>query len=196
MNQWSDEYLTIYQVTSTNITLVIAQGAYTIGVTGTPSIAQTRPPRIEMGPGAASVVISSVTTLINVVSAAEWRGIESIASGAGTPDTLFYDPQYPLGVLNLAPVPDAVGTVTFGAWAPLRSFASLTLPSVTLAAGAEEALKTNLTVALKPYFRDAALDPVIAALAVQSKSMLQQTNLTSRALLGRGPRVQAQRASQ
>lgn len=193
INQWNDEYLSIYQLTTIEVDLVAEQAAYTIGLTGTPDLAQSRPVRIESGPGAATVTIADTTTLLNVVSAVEWRGIESISPGSGIPDTLYYDPQYPNGVLNLAPTPSAIGTLTCYGWTPLRSFTELTDPDVTLSAGVQDALKTNLAVALKPYFQTAALAPEIMAMAVHSKTMLQQTNLTSRAMLGRGPKPIAPR---
>jgi hypothetical protein len=195
LSQWSDEYLSVYQAVDTPLTLVIGQASYTIGLSSppTPALAVPRPTRLNMGPAAASILITALTFPINVVSSLEWRVIEGFSPTPGTPDTLFYDPQYPNGVLNFAPTPSAVGVVTFARWVPLQEFTDLTDPDVVFASGGEEALKTNLAVAMKPYWTAAALDPVVAALAVHSKAMLQQTNLVSRAMLGRGPRAAAQR---
>jgi hypothetical protein len=189
LNQWAEEYLSVYQLVPTTITLSNGKGAYTIGVSGAPDISQTRPERIEIGPGAASATFSAVTTLVNVVSAVEWNAIEGIASGTGVPDTLFYSPGYPLGVLNVAPVPTGAGTMSFSAWLALRSFTSLFLPSVILSAGCEDALKTNLALVLKPFFLSAAVDPMLAQQAVKTKAMLGYTNLASRAMIGRGMRA-------
>jgi hypothetical protein len=191
VNQWGEEYLTVYTLTATTIPLVANQKSYTIGVVASPSINQQRPPRIETGPGAASISGAPV----NVVSSVEWNAIEGTNTGFGTPDTLFYDPQYPNGVLNVAPTPDAIGSLIFQAWTPLRSFASLSLPSVIFAAGCEDALKTNLALALKSYFSPGAIDPALVVLAANSKQLLGYTNLTSRAMLRRGIKVMQPQAA-
>ena len=189
INLWADDNLFIYQAIATTITLAVGKKAYTIGATGTPDIVQQRPRRIDMGPGAANVTISAVTTPINVVSAIEWNMIESLATASGTPDTLFFDPQYPNGVLNVAPTPSAIGTLIFGAWQPLASFTSLAQPSVTFAQGGLLALKSNLAFLLRPYFKPGPPPATLIAAASASKGALQRSNLVSRAMLGREPRA-------
>jgi hypothetical protein len=184
IDEWSDEYLYVFDLVPTTINLVATQGAYTIGVTGA-NIAQQRPARISMGPGQASATIASVTTPINVVAAVEWNSIQGIAPGVGTPDTLWYDARYPNGVLHLAPVPNVGGTAVFTAWGPLNSFTSLVTPEVNLSAGTYETLKSNLAVKLKTYFTAAVIDQVVAASAVTGKQNLRHTNLLSRAMIGR-----------
>lgn len=190
VNQWADEYLYVYQLVPTNITLVGTQGVYTIGLVSGSTINQQRPVRIETGPGAAFVA-GTPNLPVNVVSGIEWASIESIGSGAGSPDTLFYNPTYPNGTLNVAPVPTGAGTLTFQAWQPIRVFTALNNPAstVSFAAGNEETLKLNLAVMLKTYFRDAPLDPVLAQQAQRAKIMMQHTNMTSRAMLGREARM-------
>lgn len=187
LNQWGDDYLFVYQLVPTAITLVIGTASYTIGVSGA-TITQSRPTKINSGPGGASVLIGSTTSLVNVVSAIEWASIEGIVPGTGTPENLYYDPQYPNGVLNVSPTPDAVGSLTFQAWQPLRSFASLDIPASTVnyAAGAEETMKSNLAMELKPYFSDSQLNPAVMMAASEGKMALRQTNITSRAMLSRG----------
>ncbi len=185
IDELSDEYLYIYDQLTTTITLVIGQGAYTIGVTGSPSIMQTRPVRINMGPGQATATIATVPTAVNVVSAVEWNSIEGIAPGTGTPGTLFYDARYPNGILNVSPVPNAVGTLVFQAWEPLTGFESLFVRDVTLTPGGLETLVSNLAIKLKTYFTQAVIDPTVAAGAITSKQNLRHTNLLSRAMIGR-----------
>ena len=185
MDGWADEYLYVYKTIPTTIDLVVDQAAYAIGSTGATTIVQERPARISMGPGAATATIATVDSPVNVVSSVEWNMIEAIASGSGTPDTLFYDPLYPNGILNLAPVPDALGTLVFQAWYPIQRFNTLSDPDVTLAPGCDETIKTNLAVRLKPYFSEAVLNPAITAGAITSKQNLRHTNLLSRAMIGR-----------
>lgn len=198
LGQWGDDYLFVYQLVPTTFTLVIGTAQYTIGATGTPTISQPRPTKINSGPGAATATISAVTTLVNVVSAIEWQSIESISPGNGTPGNLYYDPTYPNGTLNVSPTPNIGGTLTFQAWQPIRAFTSLDNPasSTNYAAGAEETMKANLAIELKPFFSDTPMNPAVSLAAAESKLALRQTNITSRAMLARGiirqpPRQQA-----
>jgi hypothetical protein len=123
---------------------------------------------------------------VNVVSGIEWASIVSTNLASGTPTALYYDPQYPLGVLNVAPIPDAIGQVMFEAWERLNGFTNLTTPNVNFAAGGEMAVKSNLAVMLKSYFTEAQIPPAVVLEAVTTKDMLRYTNITSRAMLRRG----------
>lgn len=180
LDHWADEYLSAYSLIPTTIALVIGQSSYTIGTIAGTSINQQRPTKVNFGPGAA--LLGAVP--INVVSAVEWQAIQGLATQSGTPDTLFYDPQYPIGVLNVAPKPVAGGNLVFQAWTPLRSFPDLTT-SYTLAAGVDEALKTNLAVVLQSYFSGANLSPMVVAAATLAKQSLRHSNSPSKAYIGR-----------
>lgn len=182
LDQWADEYLYVTQSVATVITLVNGTSSYTIGPGGV--INQARPQQITAGPGVANATITAVTTPIDVVTGLEWRNIYSVAPGSGTPNILYYDPQYPLGILHLAPTPASVGTVTFGAWLPLTEFPDEGT-EFTLVPGMDDSLKTNLAVALKPYFATAQIDPLVVMQAMRGKSMLRYTNLASRSMIGR-----------
>lgn len=183
IDQWSNEFVFIYTLTPLALSLLVGANAYTIGGQGQ-SITSQRPSRIVYGPGEASVVISGTTTPVNVVSALEWQAIQSINAGDGTPDTLWYDPQYPVGVLNVAPNPTAVGVLTFYTFVPFTAFAD-TSTKYDLAQGTDDALKTNLAVSLKPYFSSATVDPVVVSRAETSKYFIRISNTTSRAMIKR-----------
>jgi hypothetical protein len=176
IDEWANDNLYVYQVTPVEVDLTSGIDSYSLA---------SRYPRLETGPGRATCTISSVESEVNIVSAIEWNVIYSLYTGEGTPDTLFYDPQYPVGIVNVRPIPNKTGTLNFNAWFdPLVAFAD-GAEEVTLAEGADEALKTNLAVALKPYFTTAQLDPSIIAAAAASKTALRQYSMTSRAMIQR-----------
>lgn len=186
IDNWSAENLPIYTLSSISFTTSSAVGAYTIGLSGT--INNARPSYIQGGPAAASYTHSGSTTPISVVSAVEWRNIESTGTGTGSTgisNTMWYDPQYPLGVINVMPVPTSNSdTITFEGWVACNSLPNLSLEQV-YEAGADLALKTNLAIQLKPYFLDSQLPPELVALAWESKNALRYTNITSRAMMRR-----------
>ena len=181
IDAWSNEYVFFYSLTTVTATLTSSKVSYTIGPTGA-DITAPRPARIAYGPNEASNTISAVKTLMNVVSAVEWQAGPSLSVATGTPDTLYYDPQYPLGVLKVSPIPNAGGTFSFNSWVPLQSFPDLST-TYTLSFGGEEALRSNLAVALKSYFADTQLDQITAIRAVETKKALAYSNVNSRAML-------------
>lgn len=185
LDQWQNESVFIYSLTTTALNLQATAASYTIGPPGTmANIATGRPNKIQQGPGAASVLAAGTTYNVNVISALEWSCIQSIAPASGIPDTLFYDPQYPVGVLNVSPTPNAAMVLTFYQLIAFTSFAT-SATSAAFAQGTVDALKNNLAVNLKPYFSSAQLDPVIVARSETSKEFLRTQSVVSRAMLKR-----------
>lgn len=197
LDAWANEYLYFYYLGSQSFPLVQGQGSYTIGNAGAgANIVAPRPTRIAYGPGAASVVSAGVQTAINVVSAVEWTAIESMATTSEVPDTLFYDPAYPVGVLNIAPSPTAAGgVVTFSPWLPLTAFPNLN-NEYNLTFGEQEAIKFNLALKAHPYFLDGPPNPIVALNALKTKTFLKDSNIASRGMLGRGMQMGQSRGGQ
>jgi len=186
IDEWQEENLFCQQLIARTLTISNGKSSYTIGPNGSPSLVAPRPNAIEMGPSEASVTISATTSPVNVVPAIEWEMIQSINPGVGTPDTLYYDPQYPLGVLNLAPTPNAAGTVSFNAMQVLNSFADLASTSYLLAQGVQNALQSNLALSLMPsYAGTRQPSPRLMADAAEGKDFLRYGNIVSRAMLNR-----------
>lgn len=184
LDEWANENIFVQQYTATAITLSSAKASYTIGPVGA-DVTAPRPSNIEYGPGAASVVVSATTTAVNVVSQIEWASIYSISPGVGTPDTLFYDPTYPKGTLNVSPTPNAVGTLTFNAASVLSSFPTLGT-TANLALGVQNAIQNNLALDLLPYYRSTAQpNPRTMADAAEGKDFLRYLSLVSRGMMGR-----------
>lgn len=191
IDAWADEFLFPTIITAATVTLTNGVASYTVGPGGAVNVQY--PQGISYGPGVGSVTASAVTTPANVVSAIEWNMIESLAPGAGVPNVLFYDPQYPLGVLNVAPTPNGSMTASVPFTYPLTSFPAI-FTNYTMGQGVFDALVHNLCVTAKPYFAVTQMDPNIAVLAVETKDFLRYSNRTSRAFLGRDSKRQMARA--
>lgn len=184
LDELAGENIFVYQAPpSTGNVLTAAKASYLVGLIGA-DITLARPNKISYGEGQASVTIAAATTPVKVVSAIEYQSLLAYAPAPGTPDTLWYNTTYPNGTLNFLPVPSATGTFSFNPWSILTSFASLST-NVTLAPGMLDALRTNLAVYSKSYFRDAQLDPIIASLAAMAKDFLRYQGQTSRGMFKR-----------
>lgn len=181
IDQWQNEFVFIYSLTTYTINLAVGVQSYPIGPPG-----YIRPNRIQNGPGGASATLGSSTYSINVVSVLEWGGVQGVDPGRGIPDTMYYDPQYPVGMLNLAPVPNVAMVLSFYSFTPFYSFANYST-SAAFSHGTIDALKDNLAVYAKPYFMTAQLDPIIASRAETTKEFLRTTGTISRALIRRSP---------
>ena len=184
IDQWNEEYIPVYALTAVTANIIGAQAAYNVGNGHAFNV--SRPISIAMGPQGATALISAVSTPINVVSQTEWEQIESKNSAAGTPPLYaFYDPQYPIGILNINPAPAAsTGTITINAWVPAATLATLST-SNTFAAGGVRALKTNLAIRLQPYFLDGQISQSLAIESVEAKDAIRYTNQVSRAMMRR-----------
>lgn len=137
------------------------------------------------GPITASVLVGSVIGApVNVVSAIEFKASAAYAPTAGQPDTLNYTDGYSTGTLKVLPAPSAILTLTFQAWARITSFPTL-FTAYNLVVGVLDALRQNLAVSGKTYFRDAQIDPLIVQSAVVSRAFLRYQSINSRAMLDR-----------
>lgn len=177
LDSWSNEDLMTYAIFEQEYQMVPGQSQITIGPGG--NINTVRPLRLIDGPGAA--YIQDLTPgqnnyPVNVVPRDVWNMIGSRTVNSNVPDTLFYDPQYPLGIINLFPVPNLAWNLFFDSYQQLTEFANL-YSELTLPVGYKKALQDCLAVELKPYFKTGPLDPMILAKASNSKGNIKRTNL-------------------
>ena len=184
IDEFASQRLFIYQFEPYSFATVANTPIYTIGQSAGATIAATRPSQIVTGEQEASITISEVETPINVVSAIEFKSLAGYSPQNGTPDTLWYNPVYPNGVINLLPTPSVVGTVAFNAWEILQSFANLNT-TAALAVGVQEVLTDMLSVKLKSYFSEGVLNPVVAARAMGARDILRYQSMQSRATFNR-----------
>lgn len=176
LDSWSNESLTTFCYLQSSFPLVVNKSIYTVGAGGDINI--TRPIRISDAAGAAYMLdVNSNKYPIDVVDQLGFNLRTTSAVNSNIPDTLYYDNQFPLAKMNVWPIPnDGSYTCYFFSWTQLSDFASLTTVA-SLPPGYNLAIKTNLAVALKPYFRDAELDPIIALRADKSLANIKRSNL-------------------
>lgn len=175
LDVWSNESLAAFCTSTQSFQVVAGQSTYTIGSGG--QINATRPIRLIDGPGACFLRDGNNNDFpIDVVPQDVWNEIGNKTDTSNIPDTLFYDPQYPLGIINLFPVPSLSGyTVFLTSYQQLGDFASVSTP-IAFPPGYKRALGLNLAVELKPYFADGQLDPIIIQKAAETKGILKRAN--------------------
>lgn len=174
LDSWSNESLTCFTYIRQSFALVINQKDYTVGPGG--DIDGPRPLRVSDASGSAYILDENNNKYpVEVVDQMTWNLRTTAAVNSNLPDTLTYDPQMPLGVIRVWPTPSEVYNVYFFSYAQLTDFADLSA-AVDLPPGYNLAIKTNLAIALKPYFTSATLDPIIVKRAADSLGNVKRNN--------------------
>ena len=177
LDSWSNESLSCYAILEQSANLVPGVQSYTIGTGG--AFNMTRPLRIIGSPGSCYVQDANGNNYgLALVTRAQWNMIGNrspLTITSNFPDTLFYDPQFPLGILNFYPTPSSSYTAFWDSYLQLTDFAALN-SAISLPPGYNMALKTNLAIMLKPYFADGQIDPDLIQLAAYSKANIKRTN--------------------
>ncbi len=177
LDSWSNESLMCYAIKQQSHVLTVGDADYTIGSGG--NINSARPIRLIEGPGAAFIRDSnSVNYPVNVVTRDKWNQIGQLTQTSDLPNTLFYDAQYPLGIINIFPIPLVANTLYFTSLLQLNESGAIdTLDdNLTFPPGYELAIQKNLCVIVKPFFKSAQLDPDIASMAMHTKRVLKRAN--------------------
>lgn len=177
LDSWSNESLICYANLEQSATLVVGQQYYTIGPGG--DFNMTRPLAITVGPGQARITDTNGNQYdMEVIQQDRWNLIGAPYTTSDIPDTLFYNPQYPLGIIGVFPVPIISYKMTWDSRLQLGDFADLTT-AVSLPPGYIRALKSNLAVECFPYFKadGAQLNPTIQLKAMMSLGNLKRTNM-------------------
>ena len=176
LDSWRNESLVVYQVADITHTLTPGDGIYTIGSAG--DINQTRPNKIE----SAYVTQGDIDYSVQVIGKGSYDAIAD-KSSQGVPHALYYDPAYPLGTINLYPVPDSAYTLTISALSPLQTLTTAGT-TVALPSGYERALAYNLAIEIAPEFQLSA-SPEVAKIASESLAAIKRTNAASRPIISR-----------
>jgi hypothetical protein len=177
LDSWSNESLTTFATLEQSAVLVPGQQSYTIGTGG--QFNMTRPIRILEGPGTAYVQDFNGNNYdMEVVPRDKWNlySNRSALITSDFPTILFYDNQFPLGIINIAPFPTIAYTMFWDSYLQLVDFANINT-AISLPPGYTLALKTNLAVALQPYFDSAQLSQVIITRALESKGNIKRSNI-------------------
>jgi hypothetical protein len=175
LDGWSTNSLACYANLEQSFPLVVAKSQYTIGSGG--DINATRPLDINQGPGAAYLMDSNNNRYaIDVVDQDKWNQIPLLTIQSDLPNTMFYDPQNPLGVINIFPVPSAVSTVYFDT--PLQLTRMPTLDTAfSLPVGYMEAIRDNMVIRLWSDYKQGDPTNTLMKAAETSLANIKRVNI-------------------
>lgn len=177
LDEWSNESLACFANIEQAIPLVPGKTQYTIGTSGGADIVAPRPIRILTGMGAAYLVDANANRFpVNVVEQDVWNTIGLLTVTSQLPDTLFYDPQFPLGVFNVFETPLIGYTMYVDSRLQLADMPTLTT-AFSLPPGYMSAIKNNLSVRAWPYFRQGTPDAWLLELAASSLGKIKRSNI-------------------
>jgi hypothetical protein len=177
VDTWSNMPLACFEIVERSKLLTIGDSDYTIGSGG--DINVTRPLRLLKGPGAAYILDTNSNRYdVEVVERDVWNSIANLTVTSQVPNTLFYDPQYPLGIIYLWPVPLVAYTLYFDAMLPFSTFAT-SATAVSLPPGYEDAIVHNLAVRLWPFFKaeGVLVDQLVLEMAKEGLGIVKRTNI-------------------
>lgn len=177
LDSWSNENLFCYCIQEQSFPLVVGQNQYTIGPAAlNPNVVGTRPLKIIEGPVGAYIMDANENRYpVEVIDRNRWNMIGLLTNTSNIPDTLFYDPQFPLGIINVFPTPNQSNTLFFDSYQQFSDFAQLT-STITLPPGYVAAIIPNLSIYLKPFFKTAVIDKEIVGLASDCRAAIKRTN--------------------
>ena len=177
LDVWSNLTLDCFTILEQSFALIPGQQSYTVGPGG--YIDGQRPIKVLDGPGTAYVQDTNGNNYgVTVVPRDQWNlyGNRSELITSDFPDTLFYDPQFPLGIVNVMPIPTINYTMFFDSYSQLANLPALN-STLSLPPGYKRAITTNLALCGKPYFKTAEIDPLIVAEALQTHGAIKRYNM-------------------
>ena len=168
LDSWRLERLLLWAMKTDTHVLTGGQGAYTIGPGG--DINTIRPTQIQN----AFVRSANVDYPIDPIGQVQYDAL-AYKLTQGIPRKMFYNPGYPLGTINLYPVPlSSAYTLHVNSYGELESFANIA-DVYSLAPGYARAVIFNLALELAPDFNKAA-PPEVVKMAAQSKRYIKRIN--------------------
>jgi hypothetical protein len=178
LDSWSNESLTCFSILEQSFPLVVGQSSYTIGPLPSANVVAVRPIKLIESPGSAYLQDFSQNNYgVDVVTREQWNNIANRGSDtvSDIPDTLFYDPQFPLGVINIWPNPTIGYTLFFDSYAQLSDMGTL-YQTFSLPPGYELAIMSNLAVFLGPFCKNALVSQDVKDIARLSKANIKRSN--------------------
>jgi hypothetical protein len=172
VDAWRNENLTLFSQARTVISVVNGQQTYTIGSGGDFNI--ERPIWID---GLAFQSASGYEQRIaGPISRDDWQRISQKDQTGTLPELGFYNPEYPLGKLEIWPIPTdtTVSLVLYTPAGALASVASLDT-AISVPPGWSKALRYNLALDLAPEFNQTP-DPSVVAQAIELKAAIKRAN--------------------
>lgn len=169
LDAWQIEQLLVFENVDISKTLTPGTGAYTIGSGGSINVA--RPNSIESG----YLLDAGIRyDLGRPISERQFKSIITTLTQSDLPLTFWYDRAYPLGTVNLYPIPSKAVELHLLAWQTLQSFASLST-ELSLPPGYQLAIENNLAVQMAPEFEREAPRSV-QEMARTAKSRIKTLN--------------------
>lgn len=168
IDSWSNDGYMVFERKREEFTLTALQASFTIGTGG--NFNTSRPTTISE----AGIIENDTELPVEIISQQEFSQIVNKDTQSNIPQRLYYEPEYPLGKINLWPVPSVANTLVLYSMKPLSQIAT-TGTTISLPPGYERALKYNLAVELAPEYGK-PIDSIVAQIAMDSKNELQRTN--------------------
>lgn len=178
LDSLSNQNLACFANYDQSFALQVGVNSYTIGASGT--INQARPLQILTNPGSARIIDPTGNVYpVQVIDQFAWQQIPIQSTTLATstyPDTLFYDPQFPNGVINVYPTPSSTYTLHFTSRLALVDAATLT-STISLPPGYLLMLKANLAENLLEYWpQDQLLTARIMKRAKETLATVKRMN--------------------
>lgn len=169
---WNTDELMVYTVNRTAFSLIAGQQSYTLGTGG--DFNMSRPVHIQ----AVSVLLNSGTleVPIDIINDQEWQETSVKSTPSTFPTKVWITGNMPLNSLYFWPVPQSASVqVVLYTWGRTDAFTDLS-DSVVFPQGYEEALVTNLAVALASSY-GVSVNPTLQVRCAESKSRVQSINI-------------------
>lgn len=171
LDAWQADRLYAYAVLDRTKALTSGTGQYTVGSGGAINVA--RPVRIEW---AYTRDANSFDRPIEVTAeSANYAALALKALSGAFPSLLYYQARFPLGYIELFPLPGAGLTLHFGAWEVLSEFAALG-DTVSVPPGYEDALVFSLAERLCVEY-EKPISAALQAMARTSRARIMGNNL-------------------
>ncbi len=148
LRSWGALSANIFATVKESFTLSAGTASYTWGSGGV--FATTRPNIIA---GAYILDSSDISHPVDIITEQKYRSYPA-KSTSSRPYSLFYYPSYPLGVVYLYPVPDAVESIYIDSYKQFTEIGSFSAAGDTLSFPSthEEAIIYNLSIRLAPEY--------------------------------------------
>jgi len=142
LDSWSGEVLASYAHDTFAHTMTANTSSYTIGSGG--DIDGVRPDNIDQAWIRDS---NNLDYMMNIVPQDRWNALGQKDITSQIPTTMYYDPQYPLGIINIFPTPLLAYSLRFEAIIQQTTFSTMT-HSLTAPPGYERAYILNCALEL------------------------------------------------
>lgn len=178
LDSWSNEDLACFAILEQSFPLVVGKNSYKIGPSVSADVNATRPIRLIEGSGAAYLQDTNANNYrVDVVTREQWNQIANrgTTTTSNIPDTLFYDPQMPLAVINIWPTPTIAYTLFFDSFLQLADMGSLTTV-FNLPPGYELAIQSSLAILLAPFCKNATVSTDVVRIAARTLANIKRSN--------------------